>query len=190
MRIVFLGPPGAGKGTQAVRLAKALSVPHISTGDMLRAAAAGGTDLGRRVKAIIESGALVDDGTMEGVVAERLAAADCARGFLLDGYPRTVAQAAYLAGLLGSRGSSLAHVCLFDVPRDELIERMLKRGRDTGRTDDTRETILRRLDVYTSQTEPLRAYYERAGLLRVVNGTGSPEDVWARLQRAAGAGPR
>lgn len=186
MRIIFLGPPGAGKGTQAVQLAGALRVPHVSTGDMLRAAASGGTDLGRRVKAIIESGALVDDSTMEGVVSERLGAPDCGGGFLLDGYPRTVAQARFLDGLLASRGTRLDHVCCFEVPRENLIERMLKRGRETGRTDDTRETILRRLDVYAAQTEPLKSFYAKGGKLRTVDGTGSPGDVLARLRAAVG----
>lgn len=185
-RIVFLGPPGAGKGTQAIRLAQTLGVPHISTGDMLRAAAASGSEFGRRVKAIFDAGQLVPDDVMEGVVAERLAAPDCALGFLLDGYPRTLPQAYFLAGVLAGTGRRIDHVVLIEVPRDELVRRMAARGR----SDDTREAIENRLQDYDQKTRPLTEFYGSRGLVRRVEGTGTMDDVAARLSAAVGAADR
>lgn len=183
-RIVFLGPPGAGKGTQAQRLAGALGVPHVSTGDMLRAAAASGSDFGRRVKTILDSGGLVSDEVMEGVVAGRLRAPDCARGFLLDGYPRTVPQAFFLAGVVAGTGAVTDHACLIDVPREVLIERMLRRARGP---DDTLEVITRRIDDYGVKTAPLVDFYAARGLLRRIDGVGTMDEVYARLAAATGA---
>ena len=181
--VVFLGPPGAGKGTQAVRVAAALHVPHISTGDMLRAAVASGSELGRTVKGILEAGHLVSDDVMAGVVRERLGQPDCAGGFLLDGYPRTLPQCAFLDGILGDAGRALHHVVLFEVPDAELVERLLKRGR----TDDTRQTVERRLQVYAAETAPLKNAYAARGLLRTIDGTGAPDAVFARVLAAVGA---
>lgn len=186
MNVVFLGPPGAGKGTQAARIASELGVPHVSTGDMLRQAVEGGSELGVRVKGILDSGHLVPDDVMAGVVRERLAAPDCRPGFLLDGYPRTLPQGELLDGLLSSAGRAVDHVAFFEVPAAELIRRLLGRGR----ADDTVETIQRRLQVYESQTSPLREWYARRGLLRVVDGTGDPEQVLSRLRAALALGPR
>jgi adenylate kinase len=183
-RIVFLGPPGAGKGTQAARLAKALGVPHVSTGDMLRAAAASGSEFGRRVKTILDSGGLVPDHVMEGVVAGRLRESDCARGYLLDGYPRTVPQAFFLAGVGCGMGASIDHACLIDVPRQELIDRMLRRSRGP---DDTIEVITRRIDDYGVKTAPLIDFYSGRGLLRRVDGLGTMDEVYERLAAAVGA---
>jgi adenylate kinase len=183
-RIVFLGPPGAGKGTQAARLAKALGVPHVSTGDMLRAAAASGSEFGRQVKSILDSGGLVPDLVMEGVVAERLRAPDCAGGYLLDGYPRTVPQAFFLAGVAAGMGAGIGHACLIDVARDELIGRMLRRSRGP---DDTIEVITRRIDDYGVKTAPLIEFYSGRGVLRRVDGLGTMDEVYARLAKSVGA---
>ena len=179
MRIVFLGPPGVGKGTQAPKLALSLHVPHVSTGDMLRAAASDGTRFGREVKAIVESGQLVSDDVMERILRERLTAPDCARGFLLDGYPRTVGQARFLERLMAGekRGLRLDHVLLIEAPREELNRRLTSRGR----SDDTSETVARRLDVYETQTAPLSGFFLKRGLIRRIDGSGTPDEVAARI---------
>lgn len=183
-RIVFLGPPGAGKGTQAARLAAAVGVPHISTGEMLRAAAAGGTLLGSQVRSILDSGGLVPDLVMEGVVAGRLRGSDCGNGFVLDGYPRTVPQAFFLAGVVCGMGAAIDHACLIDVPRDELIGRMLRRSRGP---DDTIEVITRRIDDYGVKTAPLIDFYAGRGVLRRIDGLGSMDEVYARLDSSVRA---
>lgn len=176
MNVVFLGPPGAGKGTQAERFAADRSIPHISTGAILRQAVADGTELGRKADEFMRSGALVPDDLMAGVVSERLAADDCARGFLLDGFPRTVPQAELLAG----RGIRLDHVVLIDVPTDEVERRLMGRGR----SDDSPETVRNRIATYNRQTEPLIAYYLERSLLRRIDGTGTVDEVFTRLGRA------
>jgi adenylate kinase len=183
-RIVFLGPPGGGKGTQAARIAAALRVPHVSTGEMLRAAAASGTPLGRTVKSTLDAGQFVSDDVMAGVVRERLLQEDCRRGFLLDGYPRTLEQGRFLDGLLKDAGSALTHVALLDVPREELIGRIQRRSRGA---DDRLDVVLRRLEDYETKTAPLVPYYEARGLLRRVDGLGSVDEVFTRLADAVGA---
>jgi adenylate kinase len=177
-RIVLLGPPGAGKGTQAAFLADAMSVPAISTGDMLRQAVERGSALGQRVQAIMNSGALVDDETMADVVTDRLQQRDAQEGFLLDGYPRTLDQARTLNGILEALEESLDAVVLITVDEDELVQRALARGRQ----DDKEEIIRERLRVYREKTEPLVGHYEAAGLLRRVDGDQSIEAVTAELR--------
>jgi len=183
-RMVLLGPPGAGKGTQAQLLAARLGVPAISTGDMLRAAVAAGSELGGRVESIMASGALVDDALMAEVVRERVAQADTDRGYLLDGYPRTLPQAETLAGILDDAGQALDAVLLVDVPEDELVRRALLRGRG----DDKEEVIRERLRLYREKTEPLIGYYRERGLLREIDGNRPVEEVTSRMYAALGVG--
>jgi adenylate kinase len=179
-RILFLGPPGAGKGTQAQMLARALGVPHISTGEMLREAIAAGTDLGKQVDAIVASGALVSDDLVLALVEERLARDDAACGYLLDGYPRNVSQAVAFSGVLGD--DSIEVALLLDVDTDELVGRLLKRAADQGRADDSEEVIRHRLEVYANETEPLIEHY--TDRVAAVSGTGSIDDVFASIVRA------
>ena len=176
-RLVLLGAPGSGKGTQAARLAIELGVPAISTGEMLRKAVAAGTELGGRVEAILESGALVDDQTMAEVVAVRLEQEDAAAGYLLDGYPRTLEQAAALENILAAQESELDAVLFIDVPEAELVRRALARQR----ADDNEETIRKRLAVYRDKTEPLVGHYRDLGLLRKIDGYRSIEEVSAAI---------
>ncbi len=176
-RIVLLGPPGCGKGTQAVLLAGALGVPAISTGEMLRDAVARGSELGRQVAAILASGRLVDDETMAGVVADRLDREDARQGFLLDGYPRTQAQADTLTEILEGQGRKLDVVLLFQVPEEVLVARALARKR----ADDTEAVIRDRLQVYQNQTAPLVGRYENESLLRAIDGNQPVEAVTAAL---------
>ena len=174
MRLVLLGPPGSGKGTQATRLKEHLSIAHISTGDLLRAEVAAGTELGRQARALVDAGELVGDDVVNGIVAERLAEADVVeRGFLLDGYPRTPDQASALEGFLAEAGTPLDGAVNLDVPVDEVTARMMARGR----ADDTEEGIRRRLDLYESETAPLLAWFGERGLLDVVDGLGDEEAV-------------
>ena len=182
--MVLLGPPGAGKGTQAQVLCQHLGVPAISTGDMLREAVAEGTPLGNKVQGIMASGALVDDALMADVVRDRLAKADAGRGFLLDGYPRTLPQAETLAGILRDAGRNLDAVLLVDVPEDELVRRALLRGRG----DDKEDVIRERLRVYREKTAPLIGYYRERGLLREIDGNRPIEDVTAGMLGLFGAG--
>ncbi|HEY2293030.1 MAG TPA: adenylate kinase [Thermoanaerobaculia bacterium] len=184
-RVVLLGPPGAGKGTQAQVLCQHLGVPAISTGDMLREAVAGGTPLGNKVQGIMASGALVDDATMADVVRDRLARPDARRGYLLDGYPRTLSQAETLAGILRGAAQDLDAVLLVDVPEDELVRRTLLRGRGP---DDKEDVIRERLRVYREKTAPLIGYYRERGLLREIDGNRPIEDVTAAMRDLFGAG--
>ena len=174
--LVILGRQGSGKGTQAAMLAERYGVVHVSTGDMLRAAVAAGTELGLRAKAVMDAGDLVGDDIMIGIVGERLADDDIgARGVLLDGFPRTTAQADALAEILGGTGPDMA--LNLDVPIAEVTERMLARGRD----DDTEEAISRRLELYEAETAPLLAWFEERGRLTVVDGLGTEDEVFTRL---------
>lgn len=183
-RIVFLGPPNSGKGTQAARLAGKLGIPAISTGEMLRAAVASGSELGRRVKGVMDDGKLVDDDLMAEVVRERLAEDDAAHGYLLDGYPRTLPQVETLDGILADRGESLDDAVLIDAPTEVLVARALARGRE----DDREDVIRRRLEVYRRQTEPLIEIFERAGSLRRIDGNRTIEEVERAILAAIGAG--
>lgn len=181
-RIVLLGPPGAGKGTQAELLAGQLGVPAISTGDMLRQAVSSGTELGRKVQGIMASGALVDDGTMADVVKDRLDKPDARQGFLLDGYPRTLPQAQTLEGILGGVGQELDAVLCVEVPEEELVRRAVLRGR----ADDGEEVVRERLRVYREKTEPLIGYYRERGLLYPIDGNLPIEKVTSQMLIALG----
>jgi adenylate kinase len=183
--VVFLGPPGSGKGTQAAGLARELGIPAISTGDMLREAVANGSELGRRVRKIMESGELVGDDLMAEVVTERLAQPDAERGFLLDGYPRTASQAETLRGILESDDSTLDHVVFIGVPEEELVRRAIARGRGA---DDKEEVVRERLRVYREKTEPLVGYYRAKGLLREIDGNRPVDEVRRSILAAIGAG--
>jgi adenylate kinase len=213
MNIVLVGAPGAGKGTQAARMVARYAMPHISTGDIFRKAVADGTPLGLEAKKFMDAGELVPDEVVIGIVAERLSEADATDGFILDGFPRTLAQADALDAALAAAGRELDAVVLVDVPRKELVSRLTSRRqcRDCGRIynvrvappavegvcdacggevyqrdDDTVETVTNRLDVYESQTEPLVAYYRDKGVLRAVDGTGPIDDVFGEIVEVLG----
>lgn len=213
MRIILLGPPGAGKGTQAKLLVERLGVPQISTGDMLRTAVKAGTPLGREAKAYMDRGALVPDGVIIGLVRERLQSADCIRGYILDGFPRTVAQAEALEKTLLDLRLSLDHVLCLEVPPEDLVVRIAGRrtcrvcgamfhvrfspakrdgvcdacGGETYQRDDDREdTVRRRLEVYAQETEPLVRFFGGRGLLRRIAGTGEIPEIFARMVESLG----
>ncbi len=187
MRIVLMGPPGAGKGTQAVKVADKLQVPHISTGEIFRANLADGTPLGLEAKRYMEAGEYVPDEVTNSMVASRLAESDAAAGFILDGYPRTLAQVGELDTILAGLGTPLDKVVEITANTDEVVARLLNRAREQGRADDTEEVIRRRMDVYAEQTEPLVRVYSERGLLVKVDGMGSMDEVTARLLTALGA---
>jgi adenylate kinase len=174
VRLLFVGPPGAGKGTQAARVADKLGIAHVSTGDMFRALD-DSTDLGRRVNEIMESGGYVSDGIVIEMLEARIAADDAVRGYILDGFPRTVPQAEALDDFLGADG--LDAVVLFEIDTDEVVTRML----DRRRADDTEETIRTRLEVYSEQTEPLIGRYQARGLVRRVDAEGEIDEITDRV---------
>jgi len=211
MNLILLGPPGAGKGTQAKRLTADLGIPQISTGDMLREAVREGSPMGLKAKSYMDAGALVPDEVVVGIVEERIQQPDCARGFMLDGFPRTTAQADALATMLDNKGLKLDHVVCIEADKEELVKRLSGRrtcrqcmapyhvlfnppkkegvcdkcgGELYQRDDDKEEAIRARLVTYESQTAPLIAYYEERGLLRRVNGLGTVEEVYERIKQA------
>ncbi len=208
--IILLGPPGVGKGTQGARLRDRYHIPLISMGDILREAVREGTPLGKEAKSYMDKGELVPDDVVVGIVGERLKGEDCSRGFILDGFPRTIAQAEALERLLEKEGKEITHVILLDVPEDEIIRRLSGRrlckvcgaayhlvfnppkeegrcdrcgGELYQRDDDNEETIKARLEVYHSQTTPLVEYYEKKGLLRRVDGVDTIEGIFERITR-------
>ncbi len=184
-RLLLLGPPGAGKGTQAELVAKALGIPHLSTGDMLRQAVADDTALGRQAQAIMASGELVPDDLVTAMVVERVGHDDAECGYLLDGFPRNAAQAEALVGHLGDGAVELA--MLIDVGEEELVKRLLNRAEEQGRSDDTEDVIRRRLEVYREHTAPLIDYYRSRDLLASADGEGTIDEVFARIVRALAA---
>ena len=206
MRMILIGPPGAGKGTQAARLVDALAIPHISSGDMLRAAVAEGTALGVEADGYMKQGLLVPDAVVIGMVIERIGKADCAHGFMLDGFPRTAPQAAALDEALSAAGVSLDAVVLIEVDDSLIVERICGRRSDpaTGaiyhlrfnpppadvvdrlvqRKDDTEAACVARLEKYHAETAPIVPFYKAKGILRRVDGVGSPDEVTGRLKSA------
>jgi len=183
-RLLIVGPQGSGKGTQGVRIAEAFGVPVVSTGDIFRANIAGGTELGARVQAIIESGDLVPDELTSEIVRDRLQQPDAAHGFILDGYPRNTAQVAHLDAFLTEEGTALDAAVVLDVPRDESIARLQRRAVEQGRTDDTVDVIARRLDIYERETEPILSVYDARGIVDTVDGVGELDDITARVVAA------
>lgn len=213
MNLVLLGPPGAGKGTQAERISEAYSIPHISTGDIFRENLKKGTELGLKAKEYMDRGELVPDEVVIGIVRNRLAEPDCARGFVLDGFPRTVAQADALKEMLAAMGRGIDHVLNISVPDDVVVERLTARRtcracgaiyhliysppREEGkcdscggelyvRDDDREETVRARLREYEAKTRPLIEYYRREGLLRDIDGSAGMDDVLASIRKVLG----
>ena len=184
MRLVLLGPPGSGKGTQATRLKEYLQVPHISTGDLLRAEVAAGSPLGVQAKEVMARGDFVSDEILLGMLEARFARPDTTKGFILDGYPRNQVQADALGELLKKLGQPMDYAVQLEVPTDLLVERIAGRAAAEGRDDDTPEVVRNRLDKYTSQTAPVIDYYRQHGRLTVVDGVGSLDEVFNRLIEA------
>ncbi len=181
MNLILFGPPGVGKGTQATHLTAKYGLRHISTGDILRAAIAAGTPLGKLAKQHVESGGLVPDDVIIGLVGEVLKEVTEHKGFLLDGFPRTVEQAKALEVLFAELGVADLHILMLEAPEEELIKRMVKRGLESGRKDDTEETIRHRLNVYLEQTQPVKLFYDAKRGVTVVDGLGTVEEITARL---------
>jgi len=215
MVVVLMGPPGAGKGTQAARLAERLGLAHVASGDLLREAIAAGTSLGRQAQVYVERGELVPDDVVVGMILERLGQPDCQAGVILDGFPRTLAQAEVLDKALASRSGQVNAALELDVPAGVILERLTRRricrdcqapyhlehnpparsdicdrcgGELYQREDDTEETVGHRLQVYAERTAPLLAYYRQRGILRRVDGAGEVDEVAERLARALGTG--
>jgi adenylate kinase len=182
--MLLLGPPGAGKGTQALRLVAKFGIPQISTGDMLRGAVAAGTSVGRQAQEYMDRGELVPDAVVIGVAEERLSQDDAESGFVLDGFPRTAAQAEALDALLQRIGTGLDRCVALVVDEDSLVTRLLGRAQIEGRTDDNEDAIRTRMGVYHEQTAPLVDYYRRRGILVEVDGLGSVEEVAKRIEEA------
>jgi adenylate kinase len=184
VNLLVLGPQGSGKGTQAKRISAEYGVPHVSTGDIFRAAIADGSELGRRVEPILAAGALVPDDLTVGLIRERLAAPDARDGFVLDGFPRTIAQAEALDQMLAETGRALDAVLFFDLDDDVATERLRGRAVDEGRQDDTPEVIARRLAVYHEQTEPVVEHYRATGKLVPLHAERTVGEVFAQIQAA------
>ena len=184
MNLILFGPPGVGKGTQALRLASTYNLHHISTGDMLRSAIKAGTPLGITAKNHVESGGLVPDEVIIGLVREVLEEdIKQGKGFLLDGFPRTIEQARSLDGLFADLGIDNVRVIMLDAHENELVQRMLKRGEETGRKDDTEDTIRHRLRVYEQQTQPVKTYYDARRSVEMIDGLGGVEEITERIMK-------
>jgi adenylate kinase len=189
MRLVLLGAPGSGKGTQAARLKDFLGIPHISTGDLLRAAVAAGSDLGKQAKTIMDAGQLVPDAMVLGMLEQRVLESDCANGFILDGYPRNVAQANALTVLLEKINQPMDIAVQLDVPFDAIVARCEIRFKQQGRADDNPEVVRERLRVYALNTAPVVDYYRNQGYLVPIVGVGSLDEVFMRITEALAGSP-
>jgi adenylate kinase len=182
MRIVLLGAPGSGKGTQATLLVEELNLPHISTGDLLRSAVKAGSELGLQAKVVMDRGELVPDEIMLGLIEERLAQPDVANGFILDGYPRNIGQAEALDGLLKRLEQPVDEALQIDIDVEMVVARIAKRAAEEDRSDDTEETVRKRMEIYAAQTAPVVDYYGQKGVLSRVLGEGSIEEVSQRIK--------
>ena len=182
MRIVIMGAPGSGKGTQAALIVKELGIAHVSTGDLLRAAVAAGSELGKKAKEVMDRGELVSDEIVLGLLEERLSSGGMDNGFILDGYPRNIAQAEALNGLLERIGQPIHEALQIDVDEESVVARIAKRAALEGRSDDTEETVRNRLKVYAEQTAPVVEFYAKKGILSRVLGEGSIEEVFQRIK--------
>ena len=181
MRIVLLGPPGSGKGTQAELLVEKLGLPHISTGELLRSAAKAGTELGKKAKRVTDRGELVSDDIMLGLITERLSRGDTKDGFILDGYPRNIIQAKALDEILERQGQPMVEVLHIDLDSEQVVQRIAGRAAKEGRSDDVEEVVRNRLRIYIEQTAPLIEYYTGKGVLSRVLGQGTAEEVFQRI---------
>lgn len=186
-RIVLLGAPGAGKGTQAAIMIENLGIPHVSTGDMLRAAVKSETEVGLKAKAVMDSGQLVGDDIVIALAGERLGQPDAKKGFVLDGFPRTQIQAEALDGILSEFSTPIDCCLAITVDTEAVVQRLLKRAEIEGRADDNEATIRERMDVYTEQTAPLLDYYRQRGLLVEVDGMGEVSEISGRIQQVLAA---
>jgi adenylate kinase len=186
MNVILLGPPGSGKGTQGAILARRLGVPKIATGELLSDAVQRSTELGRQAKQYMDRGSLVPDEIILRLVGEQLASPDAERGIVLDGFPRTIRQAEAVNRMLAARGEGARAVVLFDVPEEDLVRRLLARAAAEERSDETPEAIRRRLDVYRRSTAPLVGYYRELGVLTIIPGTDTVEEVAEAVKRAVG----
>jgi len=192
MRLILLGPPGAGKGTQAARLVDRFGIPQLSTGDMLRAAVAAGTPVGQKAKAVMDSGGLVSDEIVIGIIADRISEPDASKGFILDGFPRTVAQAVALDTMLRERGVSLDAVVELRVDQSKLVDRIMRRAAEAKaagqpvRKDDDPEVFKSRLEAYNRDTAVVAPYYAKRGQLTVIDGMQPVDDVTAAMAKALG----
>ena len=186
-RLLIIGPQGSGKGTQGARIAERLGIPTVSTGDVFRANVKDGTDLGLKVKAIIDAGDLVPDELTSEIVRDRLSQQDAAHGFLLDGYQRNLTQVGHLDGFLEQRGEPLTAVIELSVPRDESIARLSRRAAEQGRADDNEESIAKRLSIYESETAPILDVYRERGIVDEIDGVGSLDEITERITAALAA---
>ncbi|MFU8811429.1 MAG: adenylate kinase [Balneolaceae bacterium] len=181
MNIILFGPPGAGKGTQAAKIAEHYSIPHLSTGNIFRKNIKNETDLGKKVKSILDSGELVPDETVVELVADELSKAPYQNGYILDGFPRTVPQAESLDAYLEENNDSIDAFITLSVPEEELIQRIL--SRQEGRSDDTPEKVKNRLKVYHEETAPVLGYYKKKGLVTEIDGVGSVDEIFSSIQK-------
>lgn len=182
LNIVLFGPPGSGKGTQAEKIIKKYNLIHLSTGDLLRAEIANRTELGLRAKSIMDKGELVPDEVVVGMIEKRIGAEKKSKGFIFDGFPRTVAQAKELDAVLTKKNTGITLMISLDVKRQELINRLLKRGKEQGRSDDNLQTIENRIKVYEDQTTPVMNYYDQQGKARYVDGMGTIDEIFQRIE--------